>query len=94
LIKQVNDIGPASPGQQKALEQTTEALKKVAEKVTSTIEQLKSDQHRVQMPAFQGYVKTNYKLVSNLEAVISNYADYAYAKAKAERLERSLEIGS
>jgi hypothetical protein len=93
LVNEMNDIKGLSRWQGIALERTTSALKEVAANVTSTIGQLDSSAHTVHMPAFQEYIKTNYKLVSKLEAVISVYVDYGYTKAKAERLEQSLEIG-
>lgn len=82
-----------SPWQQNAIDQIEPLLQEMADTLTATIKHLNDNQSRVHMPQFEDYVHATHELASNLSDMIRDYVAYDAAKAKAEDLERKLELG-
>ena len=47
--------------------------------------------NKVHSPEFKDYVKANYELATDLEALIRDFVDYGNTKEKSERLGTKLE---
>jgi hypothetical protein len=75
-----------SPWQQTAIKQIEPLLQEMADNLTATIKHLNANQTRVHLPAFTDYVKGNYALAIDLEALVRASVDYGNDKAKFERL--------
>jgi hypothetical protein len=75
-----------SPWQQAAIKQIESLLKELADNTTATINHLNDNQAKVHAPAFTDYVKANYDLATDLEALIRDFVDYGSAKEKFESL--------
>lgn len=81
-----------SPWQQMAIKQIEPLLRELADNTTVTIEHLNENKMNVHFPEFKEYVRANYELATDLEALIHDFVNYAEAKAKAESLERKFGV--
>lgn len=79
-----------SAWQQEAIDDVNPLLRSMADHLTAMIQHLGDNQNRVHMPPYVDYAKANYELSNRLHRMISDYVDYAEAKAKAEALEQKL----
>jgi hypothetical protein len=62
--------------------------------LTATINHLNENPSQTQMQPYHNYVDTNYELISKAHHVISDVVDYGEAKAKAESLEKELQLAA
>ncbi len=83
-----------APWQQAAIQRIEPALKELAANTEATIKHLKDNPGKVHFKAFEDYVKANYELATDLEAMIRDFVNYGEAKEKFERLGEKLEVGS
>ena len=89
-MKDLEVIG--SPWQQTAIRRTEPLLRELADNTETTIRYLNENQTKVHSPEFQDYVKANYELATDLDALIRDFLSYGEAKEKMDRLEKKLEI--
>jgi hypothetical protein len=82
----------ASPWQQEAIDRISLLLPEMASHLTTTINHLTDNMNRTQMPPFQDLLRTNETIIHNAHEIISDYVDYGKAKAKADALERQLQL--
>ena len=92
LAKLKNAEATGSQWQQAAIKRIEPLLKELADNTTATINHLNDNQGKVHMPAFTGYVKANYALATDLEALIRDFVDYANAKENFESLSSKSEV--
>jgi len=78
--------------QQKAIEQIKPLLTELAANAQTTIKYLKENPTRVHMSEFRDYVRANYELSRDLEALIRDFVDYDNAKQELARLGDKLEV--
>lgn len=89
-MQQLESTG--SPWQQVAVKRIYPVLKELADNTTAVIEQLTTHQSKVHMPEFRDYVKANYELSTDLEAMLRDYANYGQTREKLDRATTKLEI--
>jgi hypothetical protein len=75
-----------SPWQQTTIKQIEPLLQEMADNLSATINHLNDNQNQVHFPAFTDYVKNNYRLATDLEALVRASVDYGTDKAKFARL--------
>ena len=75
-----------SPWQQQTIKRIEPQLQEMAANLTATINYLNNNQGKVHTPEFIDYVKTNYALTSDMEAMLRASIDYGTDKAKFESL--------
>jgi hypothetical protein len=75
-----------SPRQQTTIKQIEPLLQEMAGNLSATITHLNDNQNKVHLPAFTGYVKTNYQLATDLEALVRASVDYGADKEQFARL--------
>jgi len=93
LLTKLKDVeASGSPWQQTAIKQIEPLLKEIADNTTATINHLSDNKNKVHLPVFKDYVKANYELAADLEALIRGFVDYGNAKEKFEGLGSKLEI--
>lgn len=83
-----------SPWQQQAIDQIVQVLPEMADHLTATINYLNEHPKHTNLKPFQDYVFANEKLIHNAYQIISGYVEYGQAKAKAEALEKDLQISN
>jgi len=83
-----------APWQQTAIKQIEPLLKELATNTEATINHLNDNKSKIHFPEFKDYVKTNYELATDLEALIRDFVNYGEAKGKMERLGAKHEITS
>jgi hypothetical protein len=93
LAKLQNVKTTGSPWQQTAINRIAPLLKEMADNTQAAIKHLNDNQNRVHSPEFKDYVKANYELATDLEALIREFVDYSNAKEKVEGLGTRLETG-
>lgn len=98
LIRDGNELSSmreeGSPWQRQAIDGIVEILPEMADHLTATINYLNEHPKHTRLKPFQDYVFANEKLTHNAHEIISNYVDYGEAKAKAEAMEKDLQISS
>jgi hypothetical protein len=72
--------------QQQTIKRIEPQLKEMADNLTVTINYLNANPGKVHVPEFMDYVKTNYALTRDMEAMLRASIDYGTDKAKFERL--------
>jgi hypothetical protein len=87
-LRQVETSG--SRWQQGAIKQIEPLLRELAANTTTTIEGLNDNKLNVHFPEFKEYARANYKLATDLEALIHDFVDYAQAKEEMERMQRKV----
>lgn len=96
LIRDSNELSSmrdeGSPWQQQAIDRIVQVLPEMADHLTATINHLNDNPKHTKMQPFQEYVRTNETLIHNAHQIISSYVEYGQAKAKAEALEKDLQI--
>ena len=93
LLAKLKDAeATGSPWQQTAIKRIEPLLKEMADNTTATIKHLSDNKNKVHLPEFKDYVKANYELATDLEALIRDFVDYGNAKEKFESLGSKLEV--
>jgi hypothetical protein len=86
LVKLKAAESTGSPWQQTTIKQVETLLREMADNLTATIKHLKDNPQKVHFPEFTDYVKSNYALAVDLEALLRASVEYGTDKAKFERL--------
>ena len=98
LIRDGNELSSmrddGSPWQQEAIDRINPLLSEMAAHLTATINHLNDNLRQTQMKPFRDLVLTNQTILHNAHKIISDYADYAEAKAKADALEKDFRISA
>ena len=89
-LKDAEALG--SPWQQTAIQRIEPLLKELAANTETTITYLNENRMKIHFSEFKDYVKANYELSTDLEALIRDFVNYGEAKEKFERLERKVEV--
>lgn len=93
LLAKLKDVEPlGSPWQKEAIARIEPLLKELADNTENTINCLNENRVKVHFPEFRDYVKANYELATDLEALIRDFANYGENKGKLERLRDKLEV--
>jgi hypothetical protein len=92
LAKLQAEEATGSPWQQDATKQIEPLLKELAANMESTINHINENRAHIKFSEYHDYVKANYELASDLEALIRDFVNYGEAKQKYERLGGKLEI--
>jgi len=72
--------------QQTTIKRIEPILQEMADNLTATIKKLNDNQSKIHFPEFTDYVKTNYLLATDMEALLRVSIDYGNDKATFERL--------
>lgn len=92
LLGKLSDAkATGSPWQQDAIEKIEPLLKELATNTETTINYLNDNPVKIHFTEFKNYVRANYELAADLEALIRDFVDYGEAKGKIERLSKKLE---
>lgn len=92
-FKEAQDLRQeGSPWQQEAIDQLEPLLKGMAEHLTATIEHMNENRANLKMSRWKEYAATNRDYSFKAANLIRDLVDYGEAKAKAELLEKKLEI--
>jgi hypothetical protein len=81
-----------SPWQQEAIDRIDPLLHEMADHLKATIDHFNDNKSRIQMPAYRDYAQANRELMSRTNQLISDFVDYGEARAKANLLEKTLEL--
>ena len=93
LLARLRDAeATGSPWQQAAINRIEPLLKELAANTEGTINHLNENRSRIHFTEFKNYVKANYELATDLEALIRDFVNYGEAKQKLDRLAEKLEI--
>ena len=93
LLSKLQDAkAAASAWQKQAIDEITPLLRELAANVSSTIEHLNKNQHRIHTPPYTDYVASTAALATDLSGLISDYVGYGEAKNKSEELGQRLEV--
>jgi hypothetical protein len=92
-VKSLNDAkAEGSPWQQEAIDRIDPLLQQMADQLSTTIKHLNDHKNQIHFQNYRDYTAANYELASRTAGMISDFVDYGKAKAKAESLERKLEL--
>jgi len=93
LLAKLQDASPTgSPWQQRAIQQIDPLLRELAANTEATINHLNENRANIHFSQFKDYVKANYDLAMDLEALIRDFVNYGEAKDKTERLGKKLDV--
>jgi hypothetical protein len=93
LLAKLQDAAPTgSPWQQTAIQQIDPLLRELAANTEATINHLNENRANIHFTQFKDYVKANYDLAMDLEALIRDFVNYGEAKDKTERLGKKLDV--
>lgn len=81
-----------SPWQQEAIDRIDPLLHEMADHLQATIDHFNNNKKRVQMPPYRDYATANLELMRKTNQLISDFVDYGQARAKANLLEKTLEL--
>ncbi len=82
-----------SPWQRTAIKQIEPLLRELAGNTEVTINHLNEGSAKIHFPPFRDYVRANYEMAADLEALIRDFVDYGETKQKFESLGAQLEVG-
>jgi hypothetical protein len=86
LVAKLKDAeSSGSPWQQATTKRIEPLLQEMADNLTATINHLNDNKSKIHFPEFKDYVKTNYSLATDMEAMVRAAVDYGNDKAKFER---------
>src|SRR5215471_9341081 len=92
LLAKLKDVeASGAPWQQTAIQRIEPLLKELAANTEGTIIYLNENRAKIHFPEFRDYVKANYELATDLEALIRDFVNYGEAKEKFERLGHRVE---
>jgi hypothetical protein len=83
-----------SPWQQMAIKQIEPLLRELAANTGATIKHLNENQNKVHFPAFRDYVRANYQLATDLEALIRDFMEFEGAQEKFDSSTSKLETSN
>jgi hypothetical protein len=87
LLAKLKDAeSTGSPWQQATIKRIEPLLKEMADNLTATINHLNDNKNKLHFPEFIDYVKANYALATDTEALLRVSVDYGMDKAKFELL--------
>lgn len=90
ILADLHEAHEASePWQQSAIDRITPLLQELASNTESIIEHL-NDKQQTWHPEYQGYLKSNAELATDLSKLIADYIDYGNARARTEKAGRAL----
>ena len=93
LLAKLKDAkGAGSPWQQAAINRIEPLLREFAANTGTTIDYLNENRAQVHLPELQEYVRGNYEMAVNLEALIRDFVNYGEAKQEFERLRQKVGI--
>ena len=93
LLRKLRDAEvTGSPWQQTAIKRIEPLLKELAANIETTINHLNENKARIHLSEFQEYVRANYEMAVNLEALIRDFVNYGEAKQEFERLGQKLGV--
>jgi len=93
LLAKLKDAeASGSAWQRTAIQRIEPMLKELAANTETTINYLNENRSKIHFPEFRDYVKANYELATDLEALIRDFVNYGEAKGKFEQLGRKLEV--
>lgn len=96
LIRDFNEMSLlrhlGSPWQQEAIDHINELLPQMAAHLTAMIGYMKENQSGTNLQPFRDYIHENKRLISKAHEMINDYVDYGEAKAKADALEKELQL--
>jgi hypothetical protein len=92
LAKLQDSEATGSPWQQAAIKQIEPLLKELAANTETTINYLNENKQKIHFSPFPEYVKANYELATDLDALIRDFVNYGEAKQKYDRLGKKLEV--
>jgi hypothetical protein len=101
----VNDMGKivekleasrnsASQWQQQAIDRMVPLLKELASNTTAAINHLNQERKRPTSGEYAEYLRQNSETARELSDLVSSFVQYRETRAKLEKLEQTLEIGS
>jgi hypothetical protein len=87
LVARLKDAeSTGSPWQQSTIKRIEPLIREMADNLTATIKHLNDNKSKVHLPEFTDYVKANYALATDTEALLRASVDYGTDKAKFELL--------
>lgn len=96
LIRDSNRLGSmrdeGSPWQQDAIDRISGLLPEMAAHLTNTINHLNDNKNRTKLQPYRDLALTNQTIIHKAHEIISDYVDYGEAKAKADTLEKQLQL--
>lgn len=96
LIRDSNQLGSmrdeGSPWQQDAIDRITGLLPEMAAHLTATIDHLNDNPNRTKLQPYRELALANQTIIHKAHEIISDYVDYGEAKAKADTLEKQLQL--
>lgn len=96
LIRDSNQLvsmrDEASPWQQEAIDRISGLLPEMASHLNATINHLNDRPNQTMLKPYQNLAKTNETIIHKAHEIISDYVDYGEAKAKADALEKQLQL--
>ncbi len=81
-----------SPWQQEAIDRIDPLLPVMAAHLSATIDHYNDNRNRLNMKPYRDFVVANQKLIDHAHQLISTFANYSEAKARADELEKKLEL--
>ena len=90
--KRLQDLRPAAPWQQQAIDRIIPLLTEMASLTESAIEYLNAEPNKLHTPEYTEYLKEKAELAAELSALISDTVKYDRAKAKLTDLEKGLGL--
>lgn len=92
LAKLKDAESSGAPWQQTAVQRIEPLLKELAANTETTINYLNENRSKIHFTEFKDYLKANYELATDLEALIRDFVKYGEAKETFERLERKVKV--
>ena len=92
LTKLKSAEASGSPWQQTAIKRIEPLLKEMADNTTTTIKYLNDNPGKVHLPEFTDYVKANYELATDLDALIGDFVNFGSDEEKYKNLGSKLEV--
>lgn len=96
LIRDGNEMASlrseGSPWQQEAIDRISALLPEMASHLTATINHLNENWKGTRFRPYRNLVLTNQVIIHKAHEIISDFVDYGEAKARAEALEREMQL--
>lgn len=96
LIRDSNELSAlrseGSPWQQEAIDRIQEILPQMASHLTGMINHLNDNKSKTHMQTYREFVQSNQRLINKAHEAIDDFVDYDEAKAKADSLEKDLQL--
>lgn len=93
VIQQLNEArDTGSPWQQQAIDEINPLAQEMATQLTATIQHLSDNPARIHMKPYRDLARTTYEVNERAAAAISDYVEYAKAKAKADAMDQKMGL--